>query len=204
MGAVKTKAMFAPVHLLLTHCVPFLYKMRTCLPGWGRGLGHCSLVWGGPAPAWVWAGTPGCVRPWGVGPMFSTGTRQRVATTEQCLAGGFSKKNSPSAFGGAPMSMYEVKSLLFPPTRPCDSLTGDILTLIFKYLPWSSGYQKSCVRYFVIRLSHFVSAWHLLSCESSRRGEGVTAVFRFSSVTRWSKRCVRHEPSDPPGPRAEP
>lgn len=102
------------------------------------------------------------------------------------------------------MSMYEVKSLLFPPTRPCDSLTGDILTLIFKYLPWSSGYQKSCVRYFVIRLRHFVSVWHPLSCESRSGGEGVTAVFRFSSVTRWSKRCVRHEPSDPQGPRAEP
>lgn len=42
------------------------------------------------------------------------------------------------------MSTCEVKSLLFPPTRPFDSLTGDILTLIFKYLPWSSEQEVLC------------------------------------------------------------
>lgn len=80
------------------------------------------------------------------------------------------------------MSMYEVESLLFPPTWPFDSLMGDILTPIFKYLPWSSTYKKFRVRYFVIRLSHFVSTCYLFSWKSSGSGEGVTAAFQFSSV----------------------
>lgn len=88
------------------------------------------------------------------------------------------------------MSTCEVKSLLFPPTRPFDSLTGDILTLIFKYLPWSSAYKKFCVRYFVIRLSHFVSTCYLFSWKRSSSGAGIAAGFQFSCVIRSSKHYV--------------